>query len=324
MSSGVKISFVIPCYRSEHTVMSVVDEIEETMRSHSEDRYEIILVNDGSPDRVWAVIKDRCETDTHVVGVNLSKNFGQHCALMAGYHQAKGEAIVSLDDDGQTPADQVYLLLDKLEEGYDVVYATYPEYKQTAFRRFGSDFASLMTSFMLDVKEKTPKGSSYYAMRRFICQEIIKYDNPYPYLGGLVLRSTRNIAVVPVQHRERISGKSGYSLKALISLWLNGFTAFSVKPLEMGSLVGVLLAFSGFIFALITIIRKIVNPNIQAGWSSIIAALMILCGMIMLMLGLIGEYIGRIYICLNKSPQFIVKEVMSKDNEPESNREGAD
>lgn len=314
MSRSIYISFVIPCYRSEHTVMCVVDEIESTMRAHEEERFEIILVNDGSPDCVWNVIRDRCAVDIHVTGVNLSKNFGQHSALMAGYHHARGEIIISLDDDGQTPADQVYLLLDKLKEGYDVVYAHYPEYHQTAFRKLGSDFANRMTAYMLDVREKFPKGSSFYAMRRFICKEIIKYDNPYPYLGGLVLRSTRNIATVPVQHRERISGRSGYSFKALVSLWLNGFTAFSVKPLEIGSIIGVSLAFAGFLFALVTVIRKLTHPQIQAGWSSIIAALMILCGIIMVMLGLIGEYIGRIYICLNKSPQFIVREVLSKDD----------
>lgn len=323
MSGHIDISFVIPCYRSEHTVMTVVDEIEDTMKAHAADRYEIILVNDGSPDQVWKVIQNRCEADAHVVGVNLAKNFGQHCALMAGYHQATGEIIVSLDDDGQTPADQVYRLLDKLEEGYDVVYATYPEYHQSAFRRWGSDFAKKMTYYMLNVKEDFPKGSSFYAMRRYVCREIIKYEHPYPYLGGLVLRSTRNIAMVPVEHRERLSGKSGYSLKALISLWFNGFTAFSVKPLEIGSIVGLTVAVAGFIFALVTLIRKLLNPNIPAGWSSTISALMILCGMIMVMLGLIGEYIGRIYICLNKSPQFVVREVLTKRGEAAPEREGA-
>lgn len=315
MVEPTKLSFVIPCYRSEHTVMVVVDEIEHTMTAHDESNYEIILVNDGSPDQVWRVIQNRCTTDSYVIGVDLSKNFGQHCALMAGYHQARGEYIISLDDDGQTPADQVYLLLDKIEEGYDVVYATYPTYHQTTFRRFGSNFANRMTAFMLNVNLDSPKGSSYFVMRRYICNEIIRYDHPYPYLAGLVLRATRAIAVVPVQHRDRLSGKSGYSLKALVSLWLNGFTAFSVKPLEIGSIIGITIIFIGFIFGMITFIRKLVNPNIPAGWNSLIAVLMILCGMIMVMLGLIGEYIGRIYICLNRAPQFVVREVLSKDGQ---------
>lgn len=317
MPDRVKYSFTIPCYRSESTVMIVVDEIEATMEEHDEESYEIVLVNDCSPDNVWKVIQERCKKDSHIVGVSLTKNFGQHSALMAGYHQAKGDIIISLDDDGQTPADHVYVLLNKLEEGYDVVYATYSEYHQTLFRRIGSVLAKKMTYYMLDVKEDLPSGSSYYAMRRFLRDEIIKYENPYPYLGGLVLRSTRNVAMVPIPHRSRLTGKSGYSLKKLVSLWLNGFTAFSVKPLELGSIIGVLLAVSGFLLALFIIIRRIINPTIHEGWSSLFSFMMVLSGVIMFMLGIIGEYIGRIYICINKSPQFIIKDIVSKDSIPE-------
>ncbi len=313
----IDFSYVIPCYRSEKTIQAVVDEIKETMRTRPELSYEIILVNDGSPDHIWDVIKQMNSEDKHIVGINLSKNFGQHCALMAGYHQAKGEYIVSLDDDGQTPANEVFSLIDKLDEGYDVVYATYPEYHQSAFRKWGSDFAKKMTDYMLDVKEDFPKGSSYFVMRKFIRDEVIRYEFPYPYVGGLVLRATRNIAMIPVQHRARIQGKSGYSLKALISLWMNGFTAFSVKPLELGAIIGALFAIIGFVIALIVIIRKIMHPEIQAGWSSTIAAMMFIGGAVMMMLGMIGEYIGRIYICLNKSPQFVIKsttEDLSNEN----------
>ena len=313
LEKEIDISFVIPCYRSEKTILTVVEEIEQTIKQRSELRYEIVLVNDGSPDGVWNVIEQRAKEDEHVVGINLAKNFGQHCALMAGYRQSVGEVVVSLDDDGQTPANEMFSLIDKVYEGYDVVYATYPEYKQTWFRKLGSDFAQKMTNSVLNVKEDYPKGSSYYAMRRFVVDEITRYDHPYPYLGGLVLRSTRNIIMVPVRHRERSQGHSGYTLKSLVSLWLNGFTAFSVKPLEIGAYIGFFFAACGFLFALVTIIRKLITPSLQAGWSSMISAIMIIGGIIMLMLGLIGEYIGRIYICLNRSPQYVVKEVVSKE-----------
>lgn len=301
-------SFVIPCYKSKDTIEIVVDEIENTMAQRPGVTYEIILVNDGSPDTVWDVIEKRSHKDPHIVGINLAKNFGQHCALMAGYHQVRGEYVISLDDDGQTPANEVFSLIDKLEEGFDVVYATYPEYHQSMFRKWGSDFAKKMTYYMLNVKEDFPKGSSYFVMRRFICDEIIRYEHPYPYVGGLVLRATRNIAMIPISHRERLQGKSGYSLKALISLWMNGFTAFSVKPLELGTLIGAAFAAIGFILSVIVVIRRIVHPEIHEGWSSIFAALMVIGGILMIMLGLIGEYVGRIYICLNRSPQFVIKE----------------
>ncbi len=313
MTQKTDVSFVIPCYRSENTVMTVVKEIEETRAKRPEKSFEIVLVNDGSPDGVWKVIEENAKEDPRIIGVNLAKNFGQHCALMAGYRESRGEVVVSLDDDGQTPANEVFSLLDNLEEGYDVVYATYPEYHQTLFRRIGSNFASFITDLVFGVKNKGPKGSSFYVMRRFVVDEVVKYDHPYPYIAGLILRVTRNITTVPVNHRERLEGSSNYSLRSLFSLWVNSFTAFTVKPLELGAYIGFLFAAFGFLFALFTVIRKIINPTLQAGWSSTMAALMVIGGIIMIMLGIIGEYIGRIYICLNHSPQYVVKEVVSKE-----------
>ena len=313
MQNTVDISFVIPCYRSEKTILIVVDEIEETMKQRPELTYEVILVNDGSPDNVWEVIEKRTKEDEHVVGVNLAKNFGQHCALMAGYNQTTGEIVVSLDDDGQTPANEVFSLVDKLKEGFDVVYASYPVYHQTWFRRWGSNFSRRVGDFMLDIKGDYPSGSSYFVMRRFVRDEIIRYDHPYPFVSGLISRATTNIGFVFVDHRERLMGHSGYTLKKLIKHWTNSFTAFSVKRLEMGAFVGFFCAAAGFIFALVTVILKLVYPYRQAGWSSTISALMIIGGVIMIMLGIIGEYIGRIYICLNNSPQYVVKEIASKE-----------
>ena len=310
----MKMSFVIPCYRSENTIMTVVKEIKDTMKTRPEYEYEIILVNDGSPDNVWNVISDNAKTDEHIVGINLAKNFGQHCALMAGYNHCTGDYVVSLDDDGQTPACEVFKLVDELEKGYDAVYASYPETHQNAFRRWGSDFAKKMSDYMFDVKDDDRKGSSFYICRKFVVDEMIKYNHSYPYIVGLLLRITRNISFVNVNHRDRIEGKSGYSLKALVSLWLNGFTAFSVKPLELGAYIGVLFSIVGFIYAIYTIIRRILNPNIMAGWSSLISVILIVSGIVMMMLGLIGEYIGRIYICINNSPQYVIKEIASKES----------
>lgn len=313
MSENKMLSFVIPCYRSEKTVMTVVDEIEDTVVKRPEFDYEIILVNDGSPDNVWSVIEKRAKEDEHVIGINLAKNFGQHCALMAGYNQTIGDYVLSLDDDGQTPANAMFELIDKLEEGFDIVFASYPETHQNAFRKWGSNFAKKMTDFMFDVKGDDRKASSYFVMRRFVVDEIIRYKHSYPYIAGLILRTTRNVETVPVEHRDRIQGKSGYNLRSLISLWLNGFTAFSVKPLELGVYIGFLTAAIGFLFSIFTIVRKLLNPDIVMGWSSLMAVLLIISGVIMIMLGMIGEYIGRIYICINNSPQYVVKEVCKKE-----------
>lgn len=315
MKKTIRLSFVIPCYRSQNTILKVVDEIERTVKTRDGYDYEIILVNDCSPDDVWSVIADLARRNSRVTAINLAKNFGQHSALLAGYNHCSGDYVISLDDDGQTPADELYKLVDKLNEGFDVVYASYGEVHQNLIRRLGSNFAKAMSDYMFDIKGDKNHGSSYYIAKKFIIDEMIKYKNPYPYMGGLILRVTRNIGFVFVTHRDRMEGRSGYSFKGLVNLWLNGFTAFSVKPLRIGSYVGFLSSILGILYAIYIIIKKLfINPDLQTGWSSIISVIMIIGGIIMLMLGLIGEYIGRIYICINNSPQYVIKEIESQKN----------
>ena len=313
MDKKTLLSFVIPCYRSQNTILKVVDEIEQTVKTRDDYDYEIILVNDCSPDDVWSVISELSQKNDRVIAINLAKNFGQHSALLAGYNHCSGDYVISLDDDGQTPADELYKLVDKLEEGYDVVYASYGEVHQNIIRRLGSKFAKAMSDYMFDIKGDDRQGSSYYIAKKFVIDEMIKYKNPYPYMGGLILRVTRNIGIVFVTHRDRMEGKSGYSFKALVNLWLNGFTAFSVKPLRLGSYAGVFTAAVGFLYALYIIIKKLFfHPEMEAGWSSTVSIIMIVGGIIMIMLGLIGEYVGRIYICINNSPQYVIKEIRSQ------------
>ena len=304
-----KFSFVIPCYRSEKTITTVVDEIKSEMASKRPgDDYEIVLVNDCSPDNVWSVIEKLAETEKNVIGINLAKNFGQHSALLAGYGKCSGEYVVSLDDDGQAPLDALNDLIAKMEEGYDVVYAYYHEIKQNLFRRFGSWMAGMMGKFMLD-PPKDMKGSSFYIARGFVIKEMCKYKNAYPYLVGLVLRVTRKIAWVETNHRSRLEGTSGYSFARLLGLWLNGFTAFSVKPLRVSTFLGMFFAVLGFIYAIVIVVQKCLGIIGVAGWSSIIALMLIIGGCVLVMLGLIGEYVGRIYICINDSPQYVIKEI---------------
>lgn len=302
-----KVSFVIPCYRSEHTVGHVVAEICETMKDLNQYEFEIILVNDCSPDGTWAAIRRLCQEDGRVRGISFARNFGQHAALMAGLRQSEGEYVVCLDDDGQTPADEVEKLLGKLEEGYDAVYASYTHKRHSLFRNIGSKVNELMTRIMLD-KPRELYISSYFAVRRFVVEDMIRYENSYPYVIGLVLRATKNITNVEVNHREREEGSSGYTLKKLLGLWFNGFTAFSVKPLRIATGIGCLSAAVGFLYGLYTIVKRLVNPEVPMGFSSTMAAIVFFGGMIMIMLGMIGEYIGRIYISLNNSPQYVIRE----------------
>lgn len=310
-----KVSFVIPCYRSENTITGVVEEIEKTMMALKEVySFEIVLVNDSSPDNTMGTIRKLCEEKKYIIGIGFARNFGQHAALMAGLRQASGDYVVCLDDDGQTPADEVSKLLDKLEEGFDAVYAKYEHKQHSGFRNLGSKVNELMTRVMLE-KPKDLYVSSYFAVKQFIVEDMIRYENSYPYVIGLVLRSTKNITNVVVNHREREEGSSGYTLKKLFALWFNGFTAFSVKPLRIATCVGVICACAGFLYGIYIIINRFVNPDVPLGYSSMMAALVFFCGMIMVMLGLIGEYIGRIYISMNSSPQYVIRERINTEDE---------
>lgn len=310
------VSFVIPCYRSEQTLPKVVEEVIRTVEALNAGGkkydYEIILVDDCSPDNTFDVIRDLCENNKKITGINLARNFGQHAALMAGFHYVKGDVVVCLDDDGQTPANEAGKLLAEIEKGSDVVYAKYDHKMHSLFRNFGSWLNEEMTEMMLG-KPKDIYVSSYFAARRFVIEDIKRYTNAYPYVIGLVLRTTKRISNVNVHHREREVGTSGYTFRKLIGLWFNGFTAFSVKPLRIATAIGCFLASMGFIYGIYTIIKKFVNPNVPMGFSSMMSALVFIGGMLMLMLGLIGEYIGRMYISMNNSPQFVIREVMNDE-----------
>lgn len=306
------VSYVIPCYRSEKTLPKVIEEIIQTMKTLPQYEFEIILVNDSSPDGTRETIRTLCNQYRNVKGIDLAKNFGQHAALMAGMRFTRGDIVVCMDDDGQTPADEVGKLLGKLEEGYDAVYASYGKKKHSLFRNFGSKVNELMTRVMLQ-KPKTLAVTSYFAVKRFVVEEMIRYEHSYPYVIGLVLRSTKNITNVEVLHRAREEGTSGYTLKKLLSLWFNGFTAFSIIPLRVATIIGSLCAFSGFAYGIYTIIKKLVLVNVEAGFSALMSVLVFMGGMIMLMLGMIGEYVGRMYICMNCSPQYVIREMMGQE-----------
>lgn len=302
-----KVSFVIPCYRSEHTLPGVVTEIREKMETLGRYEYDIILVNDCSPDDTLEVIRRLCGEQENIKGIDFARNFGQHSALMAGLRYSDGDYVICLDDDGQTPADEVDKLLDKLEEGYDAVYAKYEHKRHSAFRNLGSRLNEYMTRVMLGKPAKL-YVSSYFGAKRFVVEDMVRYHNSYPYVIGLVLRATGNITNVSVNHRERQAGVSGYTLKKLVGLWLNGFTAFSVLPLRIATVLGGTSAVIGFVYGLYTIVKRLLRPDIPVGFSSLMSATVFFGGMVMLMLGLIGEYIGRIYISLNNSPQYVVRE----------------
>lgn len=310
---STKLSFVIPCYKSQNTVEKVIEEIIQVVGQKEEYSYEIVAVNDCSPDNVFSVLERLCKKNKNIKAIDLAINGGKHAALMAGFSYASGDIVICVDDDGQCPVDHIWELIEPLDRGYDMSIAQYPRKKQSAFKNFGSKFNDLMVRTLIG----KPKGlvfSNFIARKKFICEEIIKYKNPYPYLEGLTLRTTHNIALVPMEERARECGKSGYTLKKSMELWLNGCTAFSVKPLRIATVLGLLFSVVGFIMAFITIIYKLVNPYLQSGYASMVAIILFVGGVLMLLLGMIGEYVGRIYICLNNSPQYVIREKCNIEN----------
>lgn len=316
-----KISFVIPCYRSEHTIKQVVEDIFKAMEEfQGEYLFEILLVNDCSPDHTYQEICQIAEKHENVYGFNLSINFGQQGALMAGFDNVSGDVVICLDDDGQTPPAEIGKLIRKYQEGYDVVYAKYGNKKHSFFRNFGSRVNDKMASLFMG-KPKDLYVSSFYIADRYVINEILKYRNPYPYILGLILRTTRNIANVEVEHKERMEGESGYTMRKLLGLWLNGFTAFSIIPLRVSTVLGAVTSIFAFLFLIYTVIHKLITPSVPMGWSSTISVLLLVSGVMMCMMGMLGEYIGRMYISLNSSPQFIIKESTRDKQEGENTNE---
>lgn len=300
------LSFVIPCYCSENSIQQVVSDIVATVESDGRYDYEIICVNDGSRDNTYKELV-KLTNNPHVKALNLSKNFGQHSALMAGFNYVSGDIVVCIDDDGQNPPSEMFKLIDKLDEGYDLVSAKYRQKKSSLFRKLGTKISFAMSTHLVGM----PKGidlNSYCVCRRFVIDEVIKYRNAYPFVHGLMLRVTRNIANVYIEQRERNYGRSGYTFRKLLGLWMNGFTAFSEKPLRLATYTGVLNICIAFIWSFILLIKYAVGVRLSYPFFAIVNLILFMFGISMCLIGLLGEYIGRMYICINNAPQYVIKE----------------
>ena len=307
-----KVSITIPCYRSQDTIVKLTDKIREQFKAHKDYDYEIILVNDCSPDNTFQVISDLARKDEHIIAYDLSKNFGESSALMAAFSKSMGDYVVRMDDDGEHDPKYLFDLINKLEEGYDYVCAEFIHYHHSLYKRIGSKFNYWFLTKMMDI----PKGSimsSYNVCRKYVIDAILTYTNPRPYIDGMVWAVTTKTASVPIEHGYRYAGESGYDLKKSISLWINGVTSFSAKPLRMASFSGFIFAFAGFLIGLMAVFDKLIHPEVEAGWTSMFAMMLFMGGFIMIFLGLIGEYVGRGYLISNHIPQYVIREEVRKE-----------
>lgn len=303
------ISVVIPCYKSSQTIGKVVELTAAELEKLRGEPFEFVLVDDCSPDKgaTAAKLKELSLTYPYVKAVLLAKNAGQHNAIMAALNYAQGDTIIGMDDDMQTHPSQLQYLFDEFDKGYDIVYGYYPEKKHSGFRNFGS-YVNYMSVRVLIGKPKELKTSSYWIIRKFVRDHVIEYKSPYSYMQGLFLRTTRNISCVPVQHFEREVGQSGYTFKKLIQLWSN-IMGFSVVPLRLATYCGYLFSAIGILGALVILIQKLIRPQMAIGWPSMMVAICFFSGINLLFLGLIGEYVGRMFLGMNRNPQYVVREV---------------
>jgi glycosyltransferase involved in cell wall biosynthesis len=315
-SQAKRVSIVIPVYNGEATIAPLVSELISSLRTLYP--VEIVLVNDGSTDGSEEACISLFRTYPDIVKFySLAKNVGEHNAVIAGLNQAHGDYMVIMDDDFQNPVSAVIKLIDyAMTHDDDVVYTFYQERKHARWRNLGSNLHNRLAGLFL---KKPPDLylSSFKCLNRFAVDEIIKYDLPFPYIDGLVLRMTDKIGRVEVEHHPRPSGKSGYNLKRLLELWLSTFTAFSILPLRVAMVLGLVLSLGGFIFGAVTIIEKILNPGLAVGYPSLVVVIMIFFGAVLMTLGVIGEYVGRIYIAQSRKPQFTIRRRFEKTCAPE-------
>jgi len=302
----VDVSIVVPVYRSEAILPHLAAKIADAFAALPWS-YELILVNDVSPDQSWEVIVDLASRSPAIRGLCLTKNVGQHNATMAGLSAVRGDVVVIMDDDLQHPPDAIARLIESVRSGADVCYTRYANRQHEAWKKIGSRFNDRIATILL----KKPPGlylSSFKALRRSIVDQVVKYDGPYAYVDGLILDITRRIDVVTIEHQARFSGEGNYNLRQSISLWLKMATSFSVFPLRVATILGMLLTAVSVLGIVLIVSLKLMHPSLATGWASLIVTVLFVGGIQTFCLGMLGEYLGRAYLKINKKPQYVIRE----------------
>ena len=301
-----KTSIVIPVYNGALSIERLVDELIARLSPNY--LIEIVLVNDCSPDNSEEICIGITRKHPDFVSFySLSINVGEHNAVMAGLNKATGNYAIIIDDDFQNPVSEVMKVMSyMISNDYDVVYTWYKEMKQPLFRRLGSRFNDKIANIML----KKPKNlylSSFKIINRFLIDEVIKYNLPYPYIDGLILRTTSNIGKIEVMHNPRVAGRSNYTIRKLIRLWLNMFTNFSILPLRISIFIGFIFSLIGFLIGIYAVIEKYNNPTVPLGYTFMVFIISIYAGIQLMAIGMVGEYLGRVFMANNKKPQYSIR-----------------
>ncbi len=302
-----EISIVIPVYNSSNIITELHAQLLRALEHTIS--YELIFVNDGSRDQSWEKINGLVKQHKNITGLNLRKNSGQDNALLAGLRTARGRYIVIMDDDLQHQPDDIVKLYNACRNGHDVCYANFTERKQSALKNKGSDLNGKMAELLVS----KPKGvylSAFKVINRATVNEIIKFAGPYPYIDGIILSITSNIIQIPVTHLHRHEGKSNYTFSKSLSVFMKLFTGFSILPLRIATITGGIATFTGFFLALVYLYDYFITKDYIAGWTTLAVLIIIFGGLILLTLGIVGEYIGRMYLAINNKPQYSISEII--------------
>lgn len=304
----LNLSVVIPVYNSALTLPDLKDRLEKVLNQIVNNKYELVFVNDGSSDNSWEKLIEIAAKNENVISINLTRNFGQHNALLCGFSYALGDYIITIDDDLQTLPEEIPKLYKKIQSGYDVVYGISESKQHSKYRNLGSEVIQLIYRKTFNINSRV---SSFRILKKDIVKQILLHEQSFTFIDGLICWFTTNIGNTGVRHYKRKVGESGYSVKALTILALNMITKFSIAPLQVASLTGIIFAFFGFIFGLYILFKKLFFGIPVSGFTSIIVIISMLSGVQLITVGILGEYIGRIHSIINQRPQYAIREVVN-------------
>lgn len=311
---SLALTFVVPMYNAASTIEALVHDIEDLQ---IEGGHEIVLVNDGGRDNTPDVCRKLIDTARVPIAlIEHARNFGEHNAVLTGWRHARGDYIVNLDDDGQNPPREAKRLWEHARTtGMDVVFGHYEVKQHSIFRNAGSWLTNRVTDYALD----KPHGfylSSFRCVSAFIAHQVDTYAGPYPYIDGLLLQVTQRIDSIVVEHEPRRHGTSGYTLRRLIRLWLSAWINFSLLPLRLATLAGLATAVIGLAAFVVVLTLWFLNRGPSYGFGWLMSAFAIFSGTQLVMLGLIGEYLGRMFLTVNQAPQSVVRQIIRSQAAP--------
>ena len=311
MTQNIKISIVSPVYRAEKMVHQLVERIVNSVITITED-YEIILVNDASPDASWQVIEHECAQNKRVKGINLSRNFGQHYAITAGLNYAQGEWVVVMDCDLQDRPEEIPALYAKALEGYDTVFAQRLQREEKWHKRLSSKMFYAVFGYLTDTKQDA-SVANFGIYHHNVVSAILQMGDRFRYFPTMVQWVGFKKAYLPVEHNERLEGKSSYNWSRLFRLALDTIIAFSDKPMRLMVKFGALVTFVALIIGLIFFVKYLIGEIEVAGFTTLIISLWMIAGIIISLLGVVGLYVGKMFDTVKQRPTFIVKNAVNVD-----------